>query len=493
MTPFIFSSVDCLASTVQQGLVDILAARCGLRVGEVERGVLSRLAGKRAEQLHLANCAAYLSFLRTESPAAQAECTALASELTPGESYFFRDEGQFALLREWILPERIAQRRHQRTLRIWSAGCAAGEEIYSLAILVSQLLAAEPDGASWQVDFLGTDMNQAALEKGRQAVYRPWAFRGVSPTLQSRYFTLQGEDWKLDDSIRRQVRFRFLELVHATLPHAGWGMAEMDLIVCRNVFIYLHPVAIESITDKFSRCLCEGGFLLTGHNELSQVPLPAMLAPLHSENGLVYRRKDGLTDGGLGASLAELPPPAFQLDWQPPPVLNPALWQAPAPRTASAANPASASASAGLPQQPPSLPRPPPENGGQRTEGLLVRARQAADRGQYDTARQLCQQALAAEPLNPQPSFLLGMVEAEAGEASEARALFNRVIYLDPSAIAAYLELSRLHAELGETARATKLRATACQYLRQLPPETLAPPYDTTAQALLDYFANEGV
>ena len=121
---------------------------------------------------------------------------------TSGETYFFRDHGQFDLLRLRLLPELIERRCNTRTKHLWSAGCVSGEEAYSLAMQVDMLL---PKRDGWDILILGSDINQTALAKARHGHYGQWSFRMVVPALQQRYFQRLGDEWVLDERIRRIV------------------------------------------------------------------------------------------------------------------------------------------------------------------------------------------------------------------------------------------------------------------------------------------------
>ena len=127
----------------------------------------------------------YYLLLQSDSAESRSEWRQLIINLTNSESYFFRDKGQLALLQNRILPELIERNKVQRTLRIWSAGCSTGEEPYTLAMLVDQLL---PRQIGWNVFILGTDINENSLAIARRAAYTSWSFRMVDPGLRTRYF-----------------------------------------------------------------------------------------------------------------------------------------------------------------------------------------------------------------------------------------------------------------------------------------------------------------
>ena len=129
----------------------------------------------------------------------QKEWEELVLELTNNESYFFRDQGQFKLLEEHILPELIKRKKITKSLRICSAGYSTGPEPYSLAILLKELI---PDIQTWNLLILGVDINHEVLEVARKGVYSPWSFRRVAPEIKEKYFTKKGEQYQINNDIR---------------------------------------------------------------------------------------------------------------------------------------------------------------------------------------------------------------------------------------------------------------------------------------------------
>jgi chemotaxis protein methyltransferase CheR len=185
----------------------------------------------------------------------------LIQALTIGETYFWRERGRFRMVMEELLPLIIAERRRKRDyqLTIWSAGCATGEEAYSLAIAVRESL---PDFSEWQVRVLGTDLNAQALEHAKRGIYRAWSFRQVPLDFQTRYFERQNDGtWEILPEVRRMVSFEPLNLLKARMD------AEVDLIFCRHVLLYLHAQATERVEKALYHALRPGGWLLMGESE----------------------------------------------------------------------------------------------------------------------------------------------------------------------------------------------------------------------------------
>jgi chemotaxis protein methyltransferase CheR len=184
----------------------------------------------------------------------------LMHALTIGETYFLRDKGHFNLLKHQLLPELIQQRRAQNHyhLNIWSAGCASGEEPYSIAITLLELL---PDLPRWTISLIGTDINAYALRIAEQGVYRSWAFRHTDDLFQRRYFDPHESGLCIKKHIREMVAFRHANLL-ATPP-----LIEADLIFCRNVLIYFENNVVSQVENSLFNVLSSGGWLLLGQAE----------------------------------------------------------------------------------------------------------------------------------------------------------------------------------------------------------------------------------
>lgn len=186
---------------------------------------------------------------------------ALIQALTIGETYFWRERGRFRMVMDDLLPLTIAERRRkgQLQLAVWSAGCATGEEAYSLAIAVRESL---PDFEDWQVQVWATDLNSHALRHAQQGIYRAWSFRQVPLDFQTRYFDKQDDGtWAILPELKQMVRFEPLNLLKVDVESA------LDLIFCRHVLLYLHPQAIEQVEAGLYRALRPGGWLMMGESE----------------------------------------------------------------------------------------------------------------------------------------------------------------------------------------------------------------------------------
>ena len=224
----------------------------------------------------------YLNPAETDSPL----WDALIEELTVGETYFFRDENQMQALRRHLLPQIIAAHKHDRRIRIWSAGCASGEEAYTLSILLAELIS---DIDQWNICILGTDINKKVLKKGKAACYRPWSFRQTDPVFKSRYFKQKGEEYEVISRIRKNVQFEYINLSEPVYPSLFTNTSAMDLILCRNVAIYYSEEVVREVVERFYQCLLPGGWLMMGAAEIS-IPVFDQYAYHVFSGGTVYRK-----------------------------------------------------------------------------------------------------------------------------------------------------------------------------------------------------------
>ena len=285
-----------------EAIVGWLGARtsscCGFKISQEETHKLSQVIQARMNALSVDDPIRYFQLVESRSTTGAKEWDQLLAGFMNGETFFFRDRGQFTLLKEQILPALIQRRQTGRTLRIWSAGCSTGEEAYSLAILVDQLL---PERQDWDISILATDINVRSLQHAQEGMYGQWAFRKVDTELLQRYFTKKESQRVLKDSIRKMVTFRQCNLVADTFPSLTLGIHDLDLILCRNVFLYFHAEAIGQVMNKMAESLVSDGFVLTGHGELPAQAVGALHAKIYPDS-VIYQRPQMACDGSSGSS-----------------------------------------------------------------------------------------------------------------------------------------------------------------------------------------------
>lgn len=242
----------------------LIVEASGLVFPGARRRLLEDAVDRTLLRMGLPDTQSLQDLIEKNDPIGREALKALIESITVGETYFFRDHLQFDALENHVLPELIERRSDVRRLRIWSAGCATGEEPYSLAMLLDSILR---DRNAWTIEILGTDVNRAALARAQMGIYRDWSFRRMPHSMMARYFSRSDRGWVIADEIREMVTFRYLNLAEAAYPSAGTGTEAVDLILCRNVLIYLGEAIIRDVLGRFRLALTTDGWFATGHSE----------------------------------------------------------------------------------------------------------------------------------------------------------------------------------------------------------------------------------
>ena len=262
-------------------LRDLFYEHAGLCFRDELIYLLERRLGPRLKVHGLADFAEYHRFLRYD-PQRRIELETAIDLLTTNETYFFREPQQLRAFAQEILPMLAAANRETRRLRIWSAGCSSGEEVYTIAILAKQSGLFE----GWDVGVFGSDIARRVLQVARAGAYGTHAFRAADAEVMPRWFHPQGEKWVVNEDLRRLVSFGHLNLLDpATMGLVG----PVDAIFCRNVMIYFDVPARKRVCRSFHDKLAEGGFLLLGHSE-SLLNVTADFELVHLKADLVYRK-----------------------------------------------------------------------------------------------------------------------------------------------------------------------------------------------------------
>lgn len=217
------------------------------------------------------------------------EMKVLTKHLTIGETYFFREKVALDLFQKKIIPEIISQRSgNSKYIRIWSAGCSSGEEPYSIAMLLKEMI---PDIQNWNITILATDLNDAAIQKATTGIYTPWSFRETSIELQDKYFVKEGKSFRIVPEIKQMVTFSRLNLVSDHYPSISNNTNDMDVIFCRNVLMYFAPATICEISQRFHMALKNNGWLITSQVELNDTYF-SLFSRVFSYNGIFYQKTD---------------------------------------------------------------------------------------------------------------------------------------------------------------------------------------------------------
>jgi chemotaxis protein methyltransferase CheR len=204
--------------------------------------------------------------------------------LLNNETYFFRDRSPFDLLARHALPQLATKRHEQRRIRIWSAGCSTGQEVYSIAMLFAENAA---EWRGWTVDVLGTDVSTSVIDRARSGLYTQFEVqRGLGINQTIRWFEECDDGWRAAEDLRRNVRFQVHNLLEVP-PHPG----EFDIVLCRNVLLYLTTEKRRMAFDRIASAMAPDGWLMLGAGETVIGQTERFGADIEARG--LYRRTDG--------------------------------------------------------------------------------------------------------------------------------------------------------------------------------------------------------
>ena len=262
-------------------LTDLIEERFGLTFQGIRLEILESKLRPRLRELHLAGVRDYYQYLRFH-PERESELARLPAMVTNNETYFFRETHQFDLLLHHVIPERRSALRG-RPLRILSAGCSSGEEPYSLSIALHNAGLALT-GVTWEID--ACDLNHERIARAQAALYPESSLRACDADARRRYFVPEADGFRLRDKYRQGVRCFQANLV---APNGSVGWSVYDLILCRNLLIYVSEEAFASLIALFARSLLPQGYLFLGHSE-SLLDRKTAFAPAMMGGAVVYRK-----------------------------------------------------------------------------------------------------------------------------------------------------------------------------------------------------------
>ncbi len=491
------------------------------RRGELEKGLMEALENAPAGITGLESYYAFL--VQSGDKQVERELARLINILTIGETHFFRNTAQFEALANYVLPGLIAKKREAANqitpngpgvpqLRIWSAGCSTGEEPYSIAILLRELI---PDIDKWRIFILGTDINTDSLARARQAVYREWSFREEKARERRPiYFEKRGMYFHLNDDIRRQVTFAQHNLIEDDFPSTKNGIMAMDLIMCRNVTIYFSPEITEQLTNKFHATLVDDGWLVVGHAEPSLTAYrnfqtrsypktifyqkstpPAPTLP-KGMNGATAKNVDGRF---ATAATAKLDDPntarktrhaTIRLG-----VAQTGILNQPIPTTEKLRNTAVSRESLaekeklaakryeeaqlllvqGRTEKAIQLLETLVNDHDKYTAAYCLLARTHADHGQCLQARSWSMRAIKTDSLNPQPYYILALLDENEGLLSRAIENFKKMLYIEANNPLPHFHLGILYQKAAQTDLAQRSLSNAIKILEGMPGDQFLP------------------
>ena len=473
---------------------DFIAEAIGLHFPPERWSDLQRGLAGAAQEFGCSDVGACVDWLLA-SPLTKVQLQVLASHLTVGETYFFREKKTFDALAESVLPELIRSRRNrEQRLRIWSAACCTGEEPYSLAILLHQLI---PDLTDWRVTILATDINGRFLQKATSGVYGEWSFRETPGWLKDQYFQRAANGrYTILPEIKKLVTFAHINLVEDVFPSLATDTNAMDMIFCRNVLMYFTLPQTRKVVQRLHNSLIEGSWLVVSPTEASQSTFSRFI-PVNFPGAILYQ-KSNMADRSSQSLAPAMLDEATEFRTPPLEVILPRMPQQPTGSSSLEISPV-------LPTDE------------QVTEGLLstkfaaatelyrqgrygesedmlralfaessepdpqafsVLARVLANQGKLTDARGWCDRWVAANKLDASGHYLRAVVAQELGDHEQARLSFQRTIYLQPGFVLAHFAQGNLARNQGKSGEAGKHYANALNLLRGCATDEMLPESD---------------
>jgi chemotaxis protein methyltransferase CheR len=402
-------------------LKDHLIASTGLAYYAKRDEPLTELIGERLSNLGLRDCSSYAALL-ADGARGNAEMDVLISQLTVGETYFFRDEQQYAAIREIVLPDILERKRFSKQLRIWSAGCATGAEPYSLAILLARALAGGT--ATWDIDIQATDLDRGSLARAAEGKFRASALRATSDDVKRYCFSHEGRVWTIHPQYKKWISFHQMNLAGSEFLTPWIAGTVFDLILCRNVMIYFAPEANRRLIGRFHQSLADKGWLVVGGSE-------------HNHENFKSFRTVNAAEAKLYQKMAfQRGPMEVTRELAPEPAVAPS---------------------------PPARPRP------DFAEGL----RQLADRGDWKGAAEHAERLLAQDRLNPAIHYYQALIFDNLGTLDESERSLRQAIYLDRNFALAHYHLGLALKRDGQTRAAARSFGNVLKVLAGMPDQAI--------------------
>lgn len=386
-----------------------------------------------------------------EEPMSQEKIDKIVSVVTIGETYFFRETRCFEVLEKIIVPQIIAKGyQGSKNLRIWSAGCATGEEPYSIAIMLHRMRGQLKD---WDVSIQATDINIHSLGHAMKGIYSTWSFRNTPDWLQKNYFKEVGVGrYEVSSEIRQKVNFAYLNLAENTYPSLLNETNALDIIFCRNVLMYFTPEHIKETLERFKNCLKDDGWLILSSCENFNFMISNFSAVYYP--GVILYQK---TPPALSPSEIKISRSVSKVV---PAIINASQPQSKVPPIIIKRTVADISVSKKL------------IKGNQGIEEILKQCRVSANEGRLEEALMLSEKAITLDKLCISTHYLHAMILLEQDKKEEATQALRRVLYLDSKHIVAHFMLGNIARSMGQNQEAKQHFLNALKLLEQSPSET---------------------
>ena len=267
-------------------LRDYIYEQCGIYIAETRKYLVENRLSNRLKDLNLENFGEYYYYLRFDANR-RAEMTKLFEVITTNETSFYRNPPQLQVFQEKVLKAELDKLRaaHTRKLRIWSAGCSTGEEPYTLAMILHEVLKSEI--LTWDIKITANDLSEAVLHSARRGIYSDYALRTTPPEIVTRYFKKEGNNYHVDPKLKNLISFGPINLSDKMMLKR---VERSHIVFCRNVIIYFDNEMKRQVIESFYDNLLPGGCLLIGHSE-SLHNISRAFKPEHHVGTIVYRKE----------------------------------------------------------------------------------------------------------------------------------------------------------------------------------------------------------
>ncbi len=441
----------------------LLIEACGLHFEEDRNQSLHLALWERLQRRGYDSYREYYNLLKFH-PDGRFEICELLDLITIGETYFFRNKAQFNVLMNFVLPEILKRKSESgdQSIRVWSAGCSRGDEPYSVAIALREVL---PSDQKWTVSILGTDINRNGLARAKDAIYGEKDIAHLPKEYLEKYFKPNGSTYVLSPDVRESVQFEYHNLVRD--PFANEKMQMVDMVFCRNVTIYFNFQTTRRVIENFYHCLAPEGYLFLGHTEtlwqitdkFERVEFPQTFlyqkksSPVRKDETKPFIPLPEIGIEELTRSMSVLPSSGATLGEPLPRRLEGGIWtdEAGASKRSVQEPVAGFQGEPGPPRQEQSVDR------GSHSPGRAIRhgrnhiltyladATLLANEAKYQEAAELLAKVIELDNLSVEAYYLLGVLSYKSGNLREAETQFRKVIYVTPHSPLAYFNLGNIY------------------------------------------------
>ncbi len=264
---------------------DIIAEYCGIYFDERLKFIVQLRLNNRLIVHKMKDFREYYRLLKYDKNRDE-ELQTIIDILTVNETYFFRGSTQIEVFRREILPELKENKKAEKRISIWSAGCSTGEEPYTIAMCLLE----DKDFASWDINIVGSDISQRVLKTARKGIYKQNSFRCTDEYFINTYFEKnENGEYLIKDRVKHLVNFSFLNLMDSYKVRL---IGHVDIIFCRNVLMYFAPEARRIVAENLFDVLKGGGYLFLGHSE-SLMNITTKFRLRHLKADIVYQKPEG--------------------------------------------------------------------------------------------------------------------------------------------------------------------------------------------------------